>query len=109
MISPCASPRPAPASSTASSCGTATLGSPLLQGALAHLECWVIEEVSAGTHVVYLGGVHRAEYFPGEPLAYFRGRFGQLELDRDVPADADILDPALSQHFHDALTFFTHG
>jgi len=85
------------------------LGSPLLQGALAHLECWVMEEVAAGTHVVYLGGVHRAEYFPGEPLAYFRGRFGQLELDRDVPADADILDPALSQHFHDALTFFTHG
>jgi 4-nitrophenol 2-monooxygenase / 4-nitrocatechol 4-monooxygenase, reductase component len=85
------------------------LGSPLMQGALAHLECWVMEEVAAGTHVVYLGGVHRAEYFPGEPLAYFRGRFGQLELDRDVPADADILDPALSQHFHDALTFFTHG
>jgi flavin reductase (DIM6/NTAB) family NADH-FMN oxidoreductase RutF len=85
------------------------LGSPLLQGALAQLECWVMEEVSAGTHVVYVGGVHRAEHFPGEPLAYFRGRFGQLELDQSVPADADILDPALSRHFHDALTFFTHG
>jgi flavin reductase (DIM6/NTAB) family NADH-FMN oxidoreductase RutF len=85
------------------------LGSPLLLGALAHLECWVMEEVWAGTHVVYLGGVHRAEFFPGEPLAYFRGRFGQLELDQNVPADADILDPALSRHFHDALTFFTHG
>jgi flavin reductase (DIM6/NTAB) family NADH-FMN oxidoreductase RutF len=85
------------------------LGSPLLEGALAHLECWVMQEVSAGTHEVYLGGVHRAEQFEGEPLAYFRGRFGKLELDQDVPADADILDPTLTQHFHDALTFFTHG
>jgi len=85
------------------------LGSPLLEGALAHLECWVIEAVAAGTHEIYLAGVHSAEHFPGEPLAYFRGRFGQLDLDRDVPADADILDPALTQHFHDALTFFTHG
>jgi flavin reductase (DIM6/NTAB) family NADH-FMN oxidoreductase RutF len=85
------------------------LGSPLIEGALAHLECWVMEEVSAGTHEIYLAGVHRAEHFAGEPLAYFRGRFGQLDLDQDVPADADILDPALTRHFNDALTFFTHG
>jgi flavin reductase (DIM6/NTAB) family NADH-FMN oxidoreductase RutF len=85
------------------------LGSPLLGGALAHLECWVMEEVQAGTHTVFLAGVHRAERFDGAPLAYFRGRFGRLELEQEVPDDADILDPMLDRYFYDAISFFTHG
>jgi flavin reductase (DIM6/NTAB) family NADH-FMN oxidoreductase RutF len=85
------------------------LGSPLLEHALAHIECWVIEEVSAGTHTVFLAGAHRATRFEGAPLAYFRGRFGRLELEQDVPLDADILDPILSGYFYDAVSFFTHG
>jgi flavin reductase (DIM6/NTAB) family NADH-FMN oxidoreductase RutF len=86
-----------------------SLGSPLFESALAHLECWVIEEVNAGTHTVFLAGVHRAERFDGAPLAYFRGRFGRLELEQSVPGDADILDPALGRYFYDAVSFFTHG
>lgn len=85
------------------------LGNPLLEGALAHLECRVMEEVSGGTHTVFLAAVLRAERFDGAPLAYFRGRFGRLELDQSVPADADILDPVLSRYFYDAVSFFTHG
>jgi flavin reductase (DIM6/NTAB) family NADH-FMN oxidoreductase RutF len=85
------------------------LGNPLLDGALAHLECRVIEQVSGGTHTVFLAGVERAERFEGAPLAYFRGRFGRLEFEQNVPAHADILDPVLSGYFYDALSFFTHG
>ncbi len=85
------------------------VGNPLLDGALAHLECGVAEEVSGGTHSVFLAVVRRAERFDGEPLAYFRGRFGRLELEQSVPGDADILDPALSRYFYDAVPFFTHG
>jgi flavin reductase (DIM6/NTAB) family NADH-FMN oxidoreductase RutF len=85
------------------------LGNPLLDGALAHLECRVIEEVAGGTHAVFLAGVERAERFDGEPLAYFRGRFGRLELDQSVPDDADILDPALGRYFYDAVTSFLGG
>jgi flavin reductase (DIM6/NTAB) family NADH-FMN oxidoreductase RutF len=85
------------------------LGSPLLEDALAHLECWVVEEVLAGTHQVFLAGVHRAERFDGAPLAYFRGRFGRLELDQSVPENADILDPVLTRYFSDAVGFFMHG
>jgi len=85
------------------------LGNPLLDGAIAHLECRVIEEVSGGTHCVFLAGVQRAERFDGEPLAYFRGRFGRLELDQSVPDDADILDPLLGRYFYDAVTSFFHG
>jgi 4-nitrophenol 2-monooxygenase / 4-nitrocatechol 4-monooxygenase, reductase component len=85
------------------------LGNPLLAGALAHLECRVIEELAGGTHAVFLAGVERVERFDGEPLAYFRGRFGRLELDQSVPADADILDPALGRYFYDAVTSFISG
>ena len=82
------------------------LGNPLLDGALAYLECRVMEELAGGTHAVFLAGVERAERFDGEPLAYFRGRFGRLELDQSVPDDADILDPALGRYFYDAVTSF---
>jgi flavin reductase (DIM6/NTAB) family NADH-FMN oxidoreductase RutF len=85
------------------------LGNPLLDDALAHLECRVIEQVSGGTHRVFLAGVQRAERFDGEPLAYYRGKLGRLELEQRVPLDADLLDTVLSRHFYDAMSFFTHG
>ncbi len=56
-------------------------GQPLLTGALAHLVCRVSEQVSAGTHVVFIAEVHEATARPGSPLAYYRGRFGRLAGD----------------------------
>lgn len=56
---------------------------PLLDGALAHLECRVSEQVVAGTHVVFIADVLHGTARPGEPLAYYRGRFGRLELVAD--------------------------
>jgi flavin reductase (DIM6/NTAB) family NADH-FMN oxidoreductase RutF len=53
---------------------------PLLSDALARLECRVAEQVVAGTHVVFIADVLDGTANPGEPLAYFRGRFGRLEL-----------------------------
>lgn len=58
-------------------------GEPLLEGALAHLECRVTEEVVGGTHTVFLGEVDRASGRTGAPLAYFRGQFGRLQLVQD--------------------------
>jgi flavin reductase (DIM6/NTAB) family NADH-FMN oxidoreductase RutF len=55
------------------------LGQPLLEDALAHLECRVTEQVAGGTHVVFIARVEHASARPGAPLAYFRGRFGRLE------------------------------
>jgi flavin reductase (DIM6/NTAB) family NADH-FMN oxidoreductase RutF len=54
-------------------------GQPLLADALAHLECRVTEEVTAGTHSVFLAEVETAGARSGTPLAYFRGRFGRLD------------------------------
>jgi flavin reductase (DIM6/NTAB) family NADH-FMN oxidoreductase RutF/DNA-binding GntR family transcriptional regulator len=61
-------------------------GEPLLDGALAHVECRVVEEVSGGTHLVFLAEVERAEAGIGTPLAYYRGEFGRLELAGDERA-----------------------
>ncbi len=62
------------------------LGLPLLSGALARIECEVTESVVGGTHRVFLGAVRDAEVEAGSPLAYYRGRFGRLELAADERA-----------------------
>jgi flavin reductase (DIM6/NTAB) family NADH-FMN oxidoreductase RutF len=65
-------------------------GMPLLSGALATLECRVLEQVSGGTHSVFVARVEEAAAHAGAPLAYFRGRFAQLSLVQDErpPAQA---------------------
>ncbi len=55
-----------------------TLGHPLLAGALAHVECSVVEQATGGTHTIFIAEVEHAERFDGEPLLYFRGQFGWL-------------------------------
>lgn len=60
-----------------------TLGVPLLAEALAHLECEVVEEMTGGTHTIFLGRVLRASARDGAPLTYFRGGFGRFEFARD--------------------------
>lgn len=54
-------------------------GLPLLDGALATIECLVSETATGGTHTVFLGSVQHASSREGEPLAYYRGRFDALE------------------------------
>jgi flavin reductase (DIM6/NTAB) family NADH-FMN oxidoreductase RutF len=58
-------------------------GEPLLADSLAQLECRVVEEVTGGTHKVFMAEVERASARPGAPLAYWRGRYGRLELYQD--------------------------
>ncbi|WP_433298217.1 flavin reductase [Pseudonocardia sp. CA-142604] len=60
-----------------------TLGVPVLADALAHIECEVVEEVTGGTHTVFLGRVVEAKAEEGSPLTYFRGGFGRFEFARD--------------------------
>jgi len=51
----------------------------LLEGALAHMECRVIEHHDAGDHIVLFAEVDRAQPLDGRPLLYFRGGYAQLE------------------------------
>ena len=65
--------------------------------ALANLECRVVEEVTGGTHSVFLAEVEHATGRQGAPLAYFRGQFGRLELEQDDDAYRDIRARVMSR------------
>ncbi|HEY2601412.1 MAG TPA: flavin reductase [Thermoleophilaceae bacterium] len=71
-------------------------GEPLLDEALATLECRVTETTAGGTHYVFLAEVDRASARAGTPLAYFRGEFGRLELSNNGAAARDRIQLARS-------------
>lgn len=61
---------------------TGQFGQPLLNDALAYLECRVVEQTDAGTHSVFIAEVATATARSGDPLAYYRGLFGRLASTR---------------------------
>ena len=54
-------------------------GVALLDDALVHLECEVVDRHEAGDHTIVICAVERAEAFDGRPLLYYRGGYAQLE------------------------------
>lgn len=54
-------------------------GAPLLDGALAHLECSTTRWFEAGDHLVLIGEVLRAGCREGKPLVYFASGYAALE------------------------------
>lgn len=76
---------------------TGYTGVPLLVDSLAVIECEVAEAVTGGTHRVFLGRVLHAEAIEGSPLAYFRGKFGKLEIAQDAEAYQRIRRLVLSR------------
>jgi flavin reductase (DIM6/NTAB) family NADH-FMN oxidoreductase RutF/DNA-binding FadR family transcriptional regulator len=72
-------------------------GIPVLEEALAVVECRVAEAVTGGTHRVYLAQVVHAEATGGSPLAYFRGKFGKLEMAQDAEAYQVVRQMVLSR------------
>ncbi len=54
-------------------------GSPVLEGALAWLDCTLWKTVEAGDHTVFFGRVEAAGHADGgEPLVFFRGGYGTV-------------------------------
>ncbi len=61
-------------------------GSPLLDGALAHLECEVVDTLNWADHSLFVGRIISAAYDPStEPLIYFRRRYHSLAADPPGP------------------------
>ncbi|HEU5193127.1 MAG TPA: flavin reductase family protein [Methylomirabilota bacterium] len=54
------------------------LGLPLLDGALAHLECTTVSTHVEGDHTIFVGRVERISVPGGEPLLYYRGKYERL-------------------------------
>ena len=53
-------------------------GPPLLEGALAYLECRVVHAYPGGDHTIIVGEVESTAVAENKPLAYFRGGYSQL-------------------------------
>ena len=57
--------------------GEAT-GAPVLDDALAWMDCRVVQAHAAGDHTLYVGELMAADAYPGTPLVYYRGGYGRL-------------------------------
>lgn len=53
-------------------------GAPLLEGAIAHIECRVVHAYPGGDHTIIVGEVEAASVAEHKPLAYYRGRYSHL-------------------------------
>jgi len=53
-------------------------GCPLIDGALAWMECEVVEVHSGGDHDIFLGRPAAVEVREGAPLVYWRGSYSSL-------------------------------
>lgn len=59
-------------------------GAPLLDVAIAHVECRVVAHYPAGDHTIFLGQVESLGASAGEPLVYYRARYGSFSADVDA-------------------------
>ncbi len=53
-------------------------GTPVLQGALAYLECRLHTTQAAGDHTIFIAEVEEVVVREGEPLLYFRGQYRDI-------------------------------
>lgn len=65
------------------------LGSPVLKGSLAHIECTVASVHDGGDHFVVFGAVQSLSEIPRvkpRPLLFYRGEYTGIEPDKNTPA-----------------------
>jgi len=76
------------------------LGSPVLDGTLAHIDCTVASVHDGGDHFVVFGAVHSMSEPPTtkpRPLLFYRGEYTGIEPDKTTPAQwRDDLDAFLT-------------
>jgi flavin reductase (DIM6/NTAB) family NADH-FMN oxidoreductase RutF len=59
---------------------TSPSGSPVLDGALAWVECSVQTEYTAGDHMIVVAHVHHLDkHEDGEPLIFYKGGYGRFD------------------------------
>jgi flavin reductase (DIM6/NTAB) family NADH-FMN oxidoreductase RutF len=54
-------------------------GIPLLEEALVHVACNVVNSHVAGDHTIFVAEVQSVEIYDGEPLLYLRGNYRRVE------------------------------
>jgi flavin reductase (DIM6/NTAB) family NADH-FMN oxidoreductase RutF len=59
---------------------TAVTGAPIIEGAIAYLDCRTVTEHHGGDHTIFIGEVAEAkELSDGEPLVFYRGKYGEFK------------------------------
>lgn len=53
-------------------------GAAILDGAIAHVECRLVETLEGGDHTIYVGEIEDAHAADGHPLLFFRGGYHRL-------------------------------
>jgi|TARA_B110000263_G_scaffold156720_1_gene136144 flavin reductase (DIM6/NTAB) family NADH-FMN oxidoreductase RutF len=56
-------------------------GPPVIAGALAAMSCKVVAAHDAGDHTIFVGEAVELTQNDGDPLLYYTGKFGKIELD----------------------------
>ena len=56
-------------------------GLPVLENALANLECRLVNAHDDGDHTIFVGQIERATVGDGKPLIYFHGNYWKLKTD----------------------------
>ena len=60
----------------------AITGAPIIDGALAYLDCRTLTEQHGGDHTIFIGEVVEAkELSEDEPLVFYRGKYGEFKAD----------------------------
>jgi 3-hydroxy-9,10-secoandrosta-1,3,5(10)-triene-9,17-dione monooxygenase reductase component len=59
-------------------CRDAVTGSPILEDAIAWIDCRLREALDGGDHTIFVGDVVAADATDGDPLAFFRGGYGRF-------------------------------
>jgi len=66
------------------------LGSPIIEGTLAHIDCLVHSVYDGGDHFVVFGAVQSLSDVPRKrprPLLFYQGQYTGIEPDKTTPAD----------------------
>jgi len=58
-------------------------GTPVLQEALAYLECRLVSAQPAGDHTIFIAEVEHVEVRDGEPLLFFRSRYRDIGAQKE--------------------------
>ena len=55
-------------------------GIPVLENALANLECRIAHTFDGGDHSIFIGSVEKAAFRDGDPLLYYRSQYRGLDV-----------------------------
>lgn len=59
---------------------TAETGAPILVGALAYLDCRIVQNFAGGDHDIFVGEIVAGAVQEGQPLLFYNGRYTRLAL-----------------------------